>query len=90
MSLDAVIVDAVRTAVGRVGVTVRAEVAAVELPIEQVLALQPGDVLSRGAPAEAGVTLYADKVPVHRAKPGRSGARRAVQITGPARGGGAR
>jgi len=39
------------------------------------------------APAEGGVTLYADKVPVHRAKPGRSGARRAVQIAGPARGG---
>src|ERR671931_1918587 len=70
----------VRRAVGSVDVTVRAEVASVELPIEQVLALQPGDVLRLGAPAEAGVTLYADKVPVHRAKPGRSGSRRAVQI----------
>jgi flagellar motor switch protein FliM len=61
--------------------TVRAEVASIELPIEQVLALQPGDVLRLGAPADAGVTLFADKVPVHRAKPGRSGSRRAVQIT---------
>jgi flagellar motor switch protein FliM len=60
--------------------TVRAEVASVELPIEQVLALKPGDVLSLEAPAEGGVTLFADKVPVHRAKPGRSGSRRAVQI----------
>jgi flagellar motor switch protein FliM len=59
---------------------VRAEVASVELPIEQVLALQPGDVLSLAAPADGGVTLFADKVPVHRAKPGRSGSRRAVQI----------
>jgi flagellar motor switch protein FliM len=59
---------------------VRAEVASIELPIEQVLALQPGDVLSLGAPAEGGITLYADKVPVHRAKPGRSGSRRAVQV----------
>ena len=73
-------IERVRRAVGGVDMTVRAEVASVELPIEQVLALQPGDVLSLGAPAEAGVTLYADKVPVHRAKPGRSGSRRAVQI----------
>jgi flagellar motor switch protein FliM len=71
----------VRRAVGGVDVTVRAEVASIELPIEQVLALRPGDVLRLGAPAEAGVTLYADKVPVHRAKPGRSGSRRAVQVT---------
>jgi flagellar motor switch protein FliM len=71
----------VRRAVGGVDMTVRAEVASVELPIEQVLALQPGDVLRLDAPAEGGVTLFADKVPVHRAKPGRSGSRRAVQIT---------
>ncbi len=69
-----------RRAVGGVDVTVRAEVASVELPIEQVLALQPGDVLRLDAPAEAGVTLYADKVPVHTGKPGRSGSRRAVQV----------
>ena len=36
---------AVREAVGRVEMTVRAEVAAIDLPIEQVLGLQPGDVL---------------------------------------------
>ena len=83
-------VDSVRRAVGTVEVPVRAEVAGVHLPIEAVLALKPGDVLSLQAPADAGVTLYADKVPVHRAKPGRSGARRAVQITGPATPGGAR
>jgi flagellar motor switch protein FliM len=71
----------VRRAVGGVDVTVRAEVASIELPIEQVLALQPGDVLRLGVPAEAGVTLYADKVPVQKAKPGRSGSRRAVQVT---------
>jgi flagellar motor switch protein FliM len=71
----------VRRAVGGVDMTVRAEVASIELPIEQVLALQPGDILRLGAPADAGVTLFADKVPVHRAKPGRSGSRRAVQVT---------
>jgi flagellar motor switch protein FliM len=73
-------IDRVRRAVGGVDMTVRAEVASVELPIEQVLALQPGDVLPLSAPAEGGVTLFADKVPVHHAKPGRSGSRRAVQI----------
>ena len=83
-------VDSVRRAVGGVQVPVRAEVAGVHLPIEAVLALKPGDVLHLQAPADAGVTLYADKVPVHRAKPGRSGSRRAVQITGPATPGGAR
>ncbi|MGH2968411.1 MAG: flagellar motor switch protein FliM [Solirubrobacteraceae bacterium] len=80
----------VRRAIGGVQVPVRAEVASVHLPIEAVLALAPGDVLHLQAPADAGVTLYADKVPVHRALPGRNGARRAVQITGPARPGGAR
>jgi flagellar motor switch protein FliM len=73
--------QAVRSAVGQVEMTVRAEVAAIELPIEQVLALRPGDVVGLGAHAADGVTLYAGAVPVHRAAPGRSGARRAVQIT---------
>jgi flagellar motor switch protein FliM len=70
----------VRRAVGRVEMTVRAEVASVEMPIESVLALKPGDVLRLGSDADSGVTLYADKVPVHRAKPGRSGSRRAIQV----------
>jgi flagellar motor switch protein FliM len=74
---------AVRDAVGRVEMTVRAEVAAVELPIEDVLALRPGDVLKLDSRADDGVTLYAGAVPVHRALPGRSGGRRAVQITSP-------
>ena len=78
---DALQAAAVREAVGRVEMTVRAEVAAVDLPIEQVLALQPGDVLRLDALAGDGVTLYADAVPMHRALPGRSGGRRAVQVT---------
>lgn len=74
--------DRLQRAVGRVDMAVRAEVAAVELPLEQVLALRPGDVLSLDAPAAAGVTLYADQIPVLVGKPGRSGSRRAVQVTG--------
>jgi flagellar motor switch protein FliM len=71
---------AVRASLADVGVEVRAEVAAVELPVEAVLALKPGDVIHFAAPAAAGVTLYADSVPVHRARPGRSGKWRAVEI----------
>jgi flagellar motor switch protein FliM len=82
---DAEMHDQVQRAIGTVEVTVRAEVAAVELPIEQVLGLVPGDVLRLDAPASGGVTLFADEVPVQRARPGRSGGRRAVQIIEPAR-----
>jgi flagellar motor switch protein FliM len=71
-----------RRAVGGVHMPVRAEVAAVELPIETVLALKSGDVLPLRAPAGGGVTIYAENVPVHRGRPGRSGGRRAVQVTG--------
>ncbi len=76
-----------RRAVGRVDMMVRAEVAAIEMPIEDVLALQPGDVLSLRSPADGGITLFADETPVQLAKPGRSGSRRAVQITGKVGGG---
>ena len=75
----------VRRAIGGVQVPVRAEVASLHLPIEAVLALKPGDVLNLQTPADSGVTLFADKVPVHQGRPGRSGSRRAVQVTGPAR-----
>jgi flagellar motor switch protein FliM len=72
----------VRRAVGDVEMTVRAEVAAIEVPIETMLALKEGDLLRLNAPASGGITLYAHKVPVHTGKPGRSGSRRAVQVTG--------
>ena len=72
--------DRMHSALGGVDVQLRAEVAAVELAAEQVLALQPGDVLRFGRAADAGVTVFADETPVYRAKPGRSGHRRAVQV----------
>jgi flagellar motor switch protein FliM len=74
--------SSVRRAVGNVEMSLRAEVAAVDMPIEAVLALKEGDLLRLNAPASGGITLYADKVPVKLAKPGRSGSRRAVQVTG--------
>jgi flagellar motor switch protein FliM len=73
--------SSVRRAVGNVEMTVRAEVAAVQMPIESVLALKEGDLLRLNAPASGGITLYADKVPVHIGRPGRAGSRRAVQVT---------
>lgn len=69
-----------RAALAGVGIELRAEVAAVELTIEEVLGLKPGDVLRLGASAEAGVTLCANSFPIHRCKPGRSGTRRAIEV----------
>jgi flagellar motor switch protein FliM len=72
--------DRMHSALGGVDVQLRAEVAAVQLAAEEVLALKPGDVLRFGRAADAGVTVFADETPVYRAKPGRSGHRRAVQV----------
>jgi flagellar motor switch protein FliM len=74
---------AVQRAVSDAKVTMRAEVGSVELAIQDVLGLQPGDLVKLAAPASAGIALYAEDVPVHFAKPGRSGTRRAVQIVDP-------
>jgi flagellar motor switch protein FliM len=80
---DPRVAAAVRRAVAGAEVVLRAEVAHVDMAIDEVLALQPGDLVRLGAPAEAGVGIYAEDVPIHRAQPGRSGTRRAVQVTGP-------
>jgi len=77
---DEAVGQAVRTAVGTVEVEVRAEVGSVELTIADVLALAPGDVLKLGTPASAGVYLCAGDVRLHRARPGKSGSQRAVEI----------
>jgi flagellar motor switch protein FliM len=70
---------AVEASLAEVATEVRAEVGAIELRIDDVLAIRPGDVLRLGS-ADLGVTLYADEVAVRRAKAGRSGSRRAVQV----------
>lgn len=72
---------AMHRAIHSVGIELRAEVAAVELTAERILALSEGDLVRLG-PASSGVTLFADDVPLQRAKPGRDGARRAVQLVG--------
>ncbi len=77
---DAEIGEAVRAAIGAVDIEVRVEVGALELTIGDVLALGEGDVVRLGTPASGGVFLCAGDVPLHRARPGRSGNRRAVEI----------
>jgi flagellar motor switch protein FliM len=69
-------------AVASVPVTLRAEVAAVELPIDEILALGPGSLIKLGVQAEQGVTLFAENVKLARAQPGANGPRRAIQVSG--------
>jgi len=75
-------VEAMRASVAAVNVEIRAEVAATDLTLDEVLALGPGDVLRFGVPAADGVRLFAGRVPAHRAQPGRNGNNRAVQVIG--------
>jgi flagellar motor switch protein FliM len=63
-------------------VTLRAEVAALDLPVSDILSLQPGSVIRLGAPADEGVQLYAENVRLGRADPGANGSRRAIQVRG--------
>jgi flagellar motor switch protein FliM len=72
--------EAVDAALRAVEITMRAEVADTHLTVEEVLALKAGDVVRLGRRASDGVVVHADTVPVHHAKPGRSGTRRAVQV----------
>jgi flagellar motor switch protein FliM len=69
-------------AMAGVPVTLRAEVAAIELPIDRILSLGPGSVIRLGAQADQGVTVFAENVKLARAQPGCNGARRAIQVSG--------
>lgn len=72
----------IERAMAAVSVTLRAEVAAAEISIEEILRLAPGSVVGLGARAEEGVSLFAENVKLGRAHPGANGARRAIQISG--------
>ena len=61
-------------------VTIRAEVASLNLPVADVLSLEPGSVIRLGAAAAAGISLFAENVRIARAQPGANGVRRAVQV----------
>lgn len=81
-AVDASTAGHVQAAIGEAEIELRAEVGAVELTAEDVLALEVGDVLRLDADSVERVTVYAGDVPVHRARPGRSKRRRAVQVLG--------
>jgi flagellar motor switch protein FliM len=69
-------------ALAAASVTLRAEVAALELPVAEILALEPGRLIRFGVPADDGVSLYIENVRLGRADPGANGARRAIKIRG--------
>jgi flagellar motor switch protein FliM len=75
--------EAVDAALRGVEISMRAEVSERRMSVEDVLDLKPGDVLRLDGQAANGITLFADQVPVHRARPGRSGLKRAAQVLGP-------
>jgi flagellar motor switch protein FliM len=83
MAADPRAAAAVREGLRRVDVVLRAEVADATLALEDVLALRPGDIVKLDAQAGSDVVVYADGTPVHRARAGRSGTRRAIQVLGP-------
>jgi hypothetical protein len=62
-------------------VRLRAEVGSLRMPVERMLALTPGTLLTLEDRAEHGVRLYAEGVPLGRAQPGLRGARRAIKLT---------
>lgn len=64
-------------------VLLRAEVGSARMPVEQMLALTPGTLLGLEDRAENGVQLFAEGVPLGRARPGLRGARRAIKLTAP-------
>jgi flagellar motor switch protein FliM len=70
-------------AMSDVPVTLRAEVASIDLEVSEILSLVPGSIVKFGVPADDGVMLYAENVKLARAQPGSHGHRRAVQICGP-------
>jgi len=74
--------DEIERAMAAVPVTLRAEVACVELAITDILALEPGSLVNLRSRADQGVSLFAENVKLGRAHPGSNGARRAIQISG--------
>ena len=77
---DAAANSELRQGLEDIAIEVRAEVGAVELTIDDVLALQPGDVIRLGIPAEHGVRLLAGPTATYRVFPGSHRRHLAVQV----------
>lgn len=69
-----------REAMAGIEVALRAEIAGPQTPAAEVLGLAPGATLRLGGRVGEGLGLCVEDVRVMRAKPGRSGSRRAVQV----------
>jgi flagellar motor switch protein FliM len=69
-----------REAMAGIEVALRAEIAGPQTPAAEVLGLAPGTTLRLGGRVGEGLGLCVEGVRVMRAKPGRSGSRRAVQV----------
>jgi flagellar motor switch protein FliM len=72
----------IERAMSAVPITLRAEVAAADMAVADILALGPGSVVGFGTPADQGVTIFAENVKLGRAYPGANGPKRAIQISG--------
>jgi flagellar motor switch protein FliM len=72
--------DALRRGLAAAQVLLRAEVGAVQMPIERMLELQPGALVELNARAEDGVLVFAEGVSLGRGRAGRAGARRAIKL----------
>jgi len=70
----------IRKAMSAVPVMLRAEVAAVDIPVSEILSLKPGSVVRLLSPADRGVALFAENVRLGSGQPGANGARRAIQV----------
>jgi flagellar motor switch protein FliM len=70
-----------RDGIAGVEVEVCAEIVGEEIPASRALLLHPGETLELGARVADGLGLSVEGVRVLRAKPGRSGSRRAAQVT---------
>ncbi|HYM54409.1 MAG TPA: FliM/FliN family flagellar motor switch protein [Solirubrobacteraceae bacterium] len=77
---DAQGADALRRGLAGAQVLLRAEVGSVQMPIERMLDLVPGALVSLQERADDGVRLFAEEVSLGRGQPGRSGTRRAIKL----------
>jgi flagellar motor switch protein FliM len=77
---DAQGTDALRRGLAGAQVLLRAEIGAVQMPIEQMLELVPGALVRFRERSEDGVRLFAEEVSLGRGQPGRSGTRRAIKL----------
>lgn len=66
--------------IGEATVNVRAELGAAVMGLHEVLALKPGDSIRLAGPPPGATDLVVDDITVHRARAGRHGSKRAVQI----------